>query len=104
MSLNMNTMRKKSNASKVQPRYAAITTLRWLLVHPIWLPQRENPGEAHTLSRTVRGGSNNDAVRFSKTHGTENLPCHRRGSLWSPFARANLDFSRPFFRPNSLAI
>src|SRR5271167_589503 len=29
----MNTIRKKSKASRVQPRYAASTTFLWLLVH-----------------------------------------------------------------------
>ena len=42
MSLNMKTMRKKSNASSVQPKYAAITTLRCFLVHAIDAPQHES--------------------------------------------------------------
>jgi hypothetical protein len=42
MSLNMKTMRKKSNASSVQPRYAAITTLRCFLVHAIDAPLHES--------------------------------------------------------------
>ena len=42
MSLNIKTMRKKSNASSVQPRYAAITTLRCFLVHAIDVPQHQS--------------------------------------------------------------
>src|ERR1039458_2112586 len=64
----------KSNASSVQPKYAAITTLRWLLVHVIWRSQRTHRGEEYQLPFATAGARSMNKGKIDQIAATIIIP------------------------------
>src|SRR5450759_3718731 len=95
MSLNMNTMRKKSNASSVQPKYAAITTLRWLLVHVIWHSLRTHRGKEYQLPFATAGVRSMNKGEIEQIAATIIIPRQTPGRAAMRDAAGSGPHSRP---------